>query len=342
MDLYTFLKSLPKVSLHVHLAGTVQPSTLVELASKNGVTLPEYREPGDLYDYPDIYQFLKMLDCVMASVRDRADFHRITYETLQQAAEHGVRHREMFWNPTTHMQCGVPYETAVDGIIEGIRDARTDFGIQCALIAAINRMGTPELALEMVQMVLDHPRQEVVGIGMDYAEADNPPEKFWKAYRLAGERGLRRTAHAGEDAPARNVETCLDLLGCERIDHGYHVIEDERITARCADQGVVFSCCPKSTAWVYFGKDLTRHPIREMARRGLKIMVDCDDPPMFQTDPTSDYRALVEQMGFGPEDMREFVLNGIDGSWLDDPTKRLWRREWSREIDALIAQLAAQ
>src|SRR4029453_13329006 len=153
MDLYTFLKRLPKVSLHVHLAGSVQPSTLVELASQNAVALPAYREPKDLYDYPDIYQFLQMLDRVMASVRDRADFHRITYETLHQAAEHGVRHREMFWNPTTHMACGVPYETAVDGIIEGIRDARTDFGIHCFLIAAINRMGTPELGLEMVQTV---------------------------------------------------------------------------------------------------------------------------------------------------------------------------------------------
>ena len=133
MDLYTFLKRLPKVSLHVHLAGTVQPSTLVELARKNSVALPTYRVPEDLYNYPDFPQFIQMLDLVMASIRDRADFHRITYETLQQAAEHGVRHREMFWNPTTHMACGVPYATAVDGIIDGIRDARTGFGIQCVL-----------------------------------------------------------------------------------------------------------------------------------------------------------------------------------------------------------------
>jgi adenosine deaminase len=280
-----------------------------------------------------------MLDLVMASVRYREDFHRITYETLQQAAEHGVRHREMFWNPTTHMACGVPDETAVDGISAGIRDARADFGIPCVLIAGINRMGTPEHGRELVQTVLAHPRDEVIGIGMDYAEAEHPPEQFWKAYRLAGQRGLRRTAHASEDAPARNVETCLDLLGYERIDHCDHVLEDERITKRCADQGVVFSCCPRSTAWVYFGQDLTNHPIREMARRGLKIMVDCDDPPMFKTDPTSDYMAMAQQMGFGPEDVREFVLNGIDGSWLDDPTRRRWRREWSREIDELIAQL---
>ena len=175
MDLYTFLKRLPKVSLHVHLAGTVQPSTLVALAGKNGVALPAYREPEDLYNYPDFSQFIQIFDLVIASVRDRADFHRITYETLQQAAEHGVRHREMFWNPTSHMACGVPYATAVDGIIDGIRDARTDFGIHCVLIAAINRAGTPELGLEMVQTLLAHPREEVVGIGMDYAEAGHPP-----------------------------------------------------------------------------------------------------------------------------------------------------------------------
>jgi adenosine deaminase len=143
MDLCTFPKRLPKVSLHVHLAGTVQPFTLVELARKNGVALPAYRDPAGLYHYPDIYQFLKMLDLVMASVRDRDDFHRITYETLQQAAEHGVRHREMFWNPTTHMACGVPYQTAVDGIIASIRDARTDFGIQCFLIAPSTAWGRP-------------------------------------------------------------------------------------------------------------------------------------------------------------------------------------------------------
>src|SRR4030095_15061301 len=119
-----------------------------------------------------------------------------------------------------------------------------------------NTREAPEPGVEMGQTMLAHPREEVVGIGMDYAEADNPPEKFWKAYRLAGERELRGTAHPAGGGPGRG------LLGCERIDHGYHVIEDARITQRCADQGVVFSCCPRSTAWVYFGKDLAHHPIR--------------------------------------------------------------------------------
>jgi adenosine deaminase len=339
MNMHEFLKALPKVSLHVHLMGSVQARTAVDLCNKHGVPLPDYQEPEDLYDYPDIYKFLHMYDNTALAIRDREDFHRIAYETLTEGAEHNVRHREMLFNPTTHMAAGATYETCVDGLIDGIRDAKTDHGIDCRLIAAVNRMETPELAVTMVETLAEHPRDEVIGIGMDYAEADFPPERFWKAYEMADDLGLHLTAHASEDAPPRNIETCLDLLGCERVDHGYHVIESDEIFNRCRDQGVVFTCTPVSTAWVYFGPDYSKHPIREMAERGLKIMLDCDDPPMFKTDPTNDYIVAADHMGFGPEDFRQFMLNGIDGSWVDEPTKRRWRREWSAEVDGLIAQL---
>ena len=126
-----------------------------------------------------------MYDNTALAVRDREDFHRIAYETLTEAAENNVRYREMFFNPTTHMAAGASYETCVDGLIDGIRDARTDHGIDCKLIAAVNRMETPELAVTMVETLAEHPRDEVIGIGMDYAEAEFPPERFWKAYRMA-------------------------------------------------------------------------------------------------------------------------------------------------------------
>ncbi|MCB0993457.1 MAG: adenosine deaminase [Acidimicrobiales bacterium] len=339
MDMNTFLKAIPKVSLHLHLMGSIQARTVVDLASKHDVALPEYDEPEDLYQYPDIYKFLHMYDNSALAILDREDFERICYETLTEAAEHNVRYREMSFNPTTHMAAGASYETCVDGLIDGINAARTDHGIECRLIAAVNRMETPELAVEMVETMLAHPRDEVIGIGMDYAEAEFPPERFWKAYRMAAQAGYHLTAHQSEDAPPRNIETCLDLLGCERVDHGYHVVESEAIMTRCRDEGVVFTCTPVSTAWVYFGEDLASHPIRRMKDFGLKIMLDCDDPPMFQTDPTRDFIVAAEHMGFSVEDFRQCMLNGIDGSWADEPTKRQWRRDWAQEFDALAAQL---
>ena len=339
MEMNEFLRAIPKVSLHLHLMGSVQARTAVDLCTKHGVELPDFDEPEDLYDYPDIYKFLHMYDNTALGVIDRGDFERICYETLTEAAEHNVRWREMSFNPTTHMAAGASYETCVDGLIDGINAARTDHGIECRLIAAVNRMETPELAVSMVETMLEHPRDEVIGIGMDYAEAEFPPERFWKSYRMAGQAGLHLTAHQSEDAPPRNIITCLDLLGCERVDHGYHVIESEEIMARCRDDGVVFTCTPVSTAWVYFGDDLSSHPIRKMKDFGIKLMLDCDDPPMFQTDPTRDYVVAYDHMGFTVEDFRNCMLNGIDGSWLDEPTKREMRRDFANEFDELAAQL---
>src|SRR5690606_15918447 len=115
--------------------------------TKHGVALPPYEEPEDLYDYPDIYKFLHMYDNTALGVVDREDFERIAYETLTEAAENNVRYREMFFNPTTHMAAGASYETCVDGLVDGIEAARVDHGIECRLIAAINRMQEPELAV---------------------------------------------------------------------------------------------------------------------------------------------------------------------------------------------------
>jgi adenosine deaminase len=338
--MHEFLKAIPKVSLHVHLMGSVQAQTAVDLCGKHGVPLPDFDEPIDLYDYPDIYKFLHMYDNTALAVIDRSDFERIAYETLTEAAEHHVRYREMFFNPTTHMAAGVDYATCVDGLIDGINAARADHGVECRLIAAINRMASPELGVEMVETLIANPRPEVIGIGLDYAEAGFPPENFWKAYRMAAANGLRLTAHQSEDAPPRNIETALDLLGCERVDHGYHVIESEEIMTRCRDEGIVFTCTPVSTGWVYFNDDFDNHPIKHMREFGLKISLDCDDPPMFKTDPTKDMIVAHEHMGFEVEDFRQCMLNGIDGAWLDEPEKRSMRRTWAREFDALAEQLA--
>jgi|TARA_B100001964_G_scaffold245384_1_gene331977 adenosine deaminase len=337
MDLGEFLKAIPKVSLHLHLMGSIQAATVVDLAGKHGVELPPFDEPEDLYDYPDIYKFLHMYDNSALAIIDRDDFERICYETLTEAAEHNVRYRELSFNPTTHMAAGVNYKTCVDGLIDGINAARADHGIECRLIAAINRMESPELGVEMVETILEHRRDEVIGIGMDYAEAEFPPERFWKAYRMAEAAGLRLTAHQSEDAPPRNIETCLDLLGCERVDHGYHVVESIEIMTRCRDEGVVFTCTPVSTAWVYFDDDFANHPLRRMREFGLRISLDCDDPPMFRTDPTKDYVIAAEHLGFTVDDFRDCMLSGIDGSWLDEPTKKEMRLMWVQEFDELAA-----
>ena len=335
-----YLRRVPKVELHCHFEGTVRPQTFADLARKHNVELPT-QEAERLYDYDSIYEFLKIFGMVSSTLRDQEDFARTAYESIEDGVKLGnLRYREMFFNPTLHTRRGIPYKTVVDGLIDGIRAAETDFGVPCRLIADVYRQDPPEMANDMVRDVLEHRRDELIGLGMDGAEAPDPPEKFVEAYRMAGDGGLRLTAHACEDAPAKNITTCLDVLGCERIDHGYHVLGDENVIRRCRDEGVMFTVCPTATAVCYFDpNDLTKHPIRQMADEGLRIMINSDDPPMFHTDIGNEYVGMVQAAGWGPEKVREFVLNGVDGSWMSDDEKQRLRREFEREFDELDAQL---
>jgi adenosine deaminase len=336
-----FLRRVPKAELHCHFEGTVRPQTFADLAKKHGVELPPV-EPERLYDYDSIYEFLKIFAIVSSTLIDQEDFARAAYESIEDGVKLGnLKYREMFFNPTLHTGRGVPYKTVVHGLVDGIHQAQREFGAECRLIADVYRQDPPEMAREMVEQVLEHRRDELIGLGMDGAEAPDPPEKFVDAYRLAKSGGLRLTAHACEDAPAQNITTCLDVLGCERIDHGYHVLGDENVVSRCRDEGILFTVCPTATAVCYFDpNDYTKHPIRGMVDKGLKVMINSDDPPMFHTDIGTEYVKMVNAAGWGPDKVREFSLNGVEGSWLDDGEKRRLRAEFEQELDALEAQLA--
>ncbi len=340
MNYEEYLRRVPKVELHCHFEGTVRPETFADLAGKHGVELPT-QETDKLYDYDSIYEFLKIFAMVSSTLRDEEDFARTAYESIEDGVQLGnLKYREMFFNPTLHTSRGVPYKVVVDGLVDGIQQAERELGVKCRLIADVYRQDPPEVAREMVEQVLEHRRDELIGLGMDGAEAPDPPEKFVDAYRLAGQGGLRLTAHACEDAPAKNVATCLDVLGVERIDHGYHVLEDPELVMRTRDEGITYTVCPTATAVCYFEPDdLTKHPIRRMADEGLKIMLNSDDPPMFHTDIGKEYVGMVRAAEWGPERVREFVMNGIEGSWASDDEKRQMRRDFERELDELDGQL---
>ncbi len=340
MNYDEFLRRVPKAELHCHFEGTVRPRTFADLARKHGVELPT-DDADKLYDYDSIYEFLKIFAMVSSTLIDQEDFARASYESIEDGVKLGnLKYREMFFNPTLHTRRGVSYKTVVDGLVDGARAAKADFGVTCRLIADVYRQDPPEMAREMVEQVLEHRRDELIGLGMDGAEAPDPPEKFVEAYRLAGQGGLRLTAHACEDAPAENITTCLDVLGCERIDHGYHVLGDESVVARCRDEGILFTVCPTATAVCYFDpEDYTTHPIREMVAKGLRVMINSDDPPMFHTDIGSEYVKMVNAAGWGPEKVREFSLNGVEGSWASDDEKRQMRQEFEAELDRLEAEL---
>jgi len=213
------------------------------------------------------------------------------------------------------------------------------------LVPAIDREASPAAALELVGWMAAHRREATIGLGIDYRETEGPPERFAEAYRRAKRHGFRLTAHAGEFGCGwKNVRTALDELGVERIDHGYTAIDEPEFARRCAERGIVFTVVPTNS---YYLRTLAPerwaldHPIRRVPGAGLRIHPNTDDPTLHGVTPTGAWRTMVDAFGFGLDDLRGFLLNGLDGAWIDEATRTRWKAEWVREFDRLRAVTGA-
>lgn len=332
MDYRQFLQKIPKAELHIHLNGTLRATTLIELAAKHGVPLPT-TDPESIYHFP-YTDFFGMLQIASSVVRDADDFSRITYESLEDGVKHAnLKYREMFFNPTL-FPSELTYPEMLDAMIDGVESAESDYGVRCNLIPCIYRGESAQQALEMVEAVIANRRDQIVGIGMDGPEAHGPPERFVEAFQLAGKAGLGRTAHSSEDGPPENTVTCLDLLGCDRIDHGYSVLEDLDLVARMRDEGIFFNVIIR--AWAKY-TGFNDHPVKEMVKRGLRVTIGSDDPPIQHGNLGLEYVDAAYAFNWGAEKMIEICMNGIDASWLDDDEKRRMRADFTAEINAMLA-----
>ena len=344
LSLEQFVRAIPKVELHCHLFGTVRQDTFRALAAKtNNVVTPE--EIDAFYTRGEkpvgVLRVLRALDAHL--IVAPADLYCLTYEYLEDAHSHGVRYAEFFWNPTgTVRVSGIRYEAAQDAIVAAIRDARRDFGVIGRLIPSIDREAPPEEALQMVEWMKEFRAPEVIGIGIDYRENDRPPELFLQAYRAAREAGFKCTAHAGEfGMPWMNVATAVDILKVDRVDHGYTIVDNPELARQYAERGLVFTVVPTNS---YYLRTLAPerwaldHPIRAMAKLGLKLHPNTDDPTLHHVTPTGAW-LMMREFGFGIDDMRAFMLNGLDGAWIDQATRQAWRTEFAATFDALRARL---
>jgi adenosine deaminase len=320
------------IDLHIHLPGTMRASTLADLAAKNEVELPLPAEEL----YPRInsspteeeqgrgpwFPLLRVYELISRALRDREDFSRTVFEALEDARNHsGVVYAELALSPSEHMKAGVAYSEMVAGIEDGLARARAELGVDGRAIAAVNREDTAEVAVDMVRTVAAHPSEAIPGIGLDFYELGGMPEKFVDAFRLAGEAGLKRTAHAGEHAPtAETVQTALDMLGCDRIDHGYQILRDPRIVERCAQEGVLFD-----VAFTTSRRSLLswrRESIAAMVEAGLRVTINSDDPALFPTTLEREMAIADEVLG----DKRAWLVgNSVDASFLDAAGKQALR-----------------
>ena len=340
-----FVREMPKMELHCHLLGTVRRRTFEDLARRAQAPLSA-AEIDAFYTRGEkpvgVLRVLRALDRWLLTRPD--DFHRLSYEYLQDAAGHGVRYAEFFWNPTGTAQVGgLAYATVLPAICRAIADAQTDFGIIGRLVPAIDREAGADAAMEMLQWVLEHRADEVPGIGIDYQEAVGPPQQFVQAYAAARRAGLKTTAHAGEfGLPAANVRCAIDELRVDRIDHGYTIVDDPALTRQALGSGMVFTVVPTNS---YYLRTLpperwaAEHPIRRMRELGLRVHPNTDDPTLHHVTPSRAWSMMVRDFGYSIADLRQCLHNGLDSAWIDAATRAAWRADWSARFDALRAEL---
>ncbi len=322
------LELLPKVDLHCHVEGTMRTGTVVELAAKNGVELPT-SDPAELYSYTSLDSFLEVFWLVQSLLVDRDDWARLGHEAVVDGAAHGLVYGEFFFTPARHLEAGQHLADIVAGLDEGLAAAEQETGAQVRLIADCDRAYGPDAGLALVSQLIDLRRagrtgtDRVVGIGMDSTETGVNPADYVSAFEMADRAGLRRTAHQGETTRSWTIQAALDVLGCERIDHGLSVLDDLDLTRRMAAEAIPLTVCPTSNVRIANHVDrLEQHPYAEMRDAGLLATLNTDDPALTALDLGAEYRAVCDAFGYDFADMVAIAGDGIDATWLDDDEKR--------------------
>jgi adenosine deaminase len=332
------IRRLPKVELHCHVEGASRATTIKELADRHGVTFP-VSDPADLYDFTSLNQFLSIYDVICASLRTADDFRRITYEALEDAMNAGVRYREMFFSPGFVIRLGVPVETVWDGVRAGLLDARHDLDINARMVLDFDKPTGAAHAEAMAAFAGAQDRDLLVGMGGDSVERGIDHRSFAAAFAEAGHHGLHRTIHAGEDGPAENIAIAVRELGCERVDHGFRLLDDEKLTGEIVDRAIPLTVCPTSNVMIAnVVPDVASHPFDRQRQRGVLVTVNSDDPGMMRFDIADEYVAVARAFDYSLEDMEAISLAGIDASWAPADEKAALRTRFAGEFAALRSE----
>ncbi|WP_347110126.1 adenosine deaminase [Paenarthrobacter sp. S56] len=325
----------PVAELHLHIEGTLQPELIFALAERNGIELPyeDIDELREKYEFTDLQSFLDLYYANMAVLQTEQDFTDMTKDYLKRAAAGGVRHAEIMMDPQAHVSRGVPLETCVNGVANALATSEEDFGVSTLLIAAFLRDMPEESALDVLNQLLNM-HAPIVGIGLDSAEVGNPPSKFERLFQRAGEAGLRRIAHAGEEGPASYITEALDVLHVERIDHGIRCMEDHEVVQRLVSEQVPLTVCPLSNVRLRAVDKLEDHPLPEMLAIGLNVSVNSDDPAYFGGYVDDNYGQLVKVHGFSIPEQATLAANSIRSSFAAEERKSALLEEvtqWVKE-----------
>ena len=316
------IRHVPKAELHVHIEGTLEPELAFELAARNKVGLP-YADVDALrraYVFDDLESFLDIYYANCAVLRTEQDFYDLTMAYLSRAVGQGVRHAEIFFDPQTHTQRGVSFETCCAGIRRALDDGVATLGVSSGLILCFLRDLSEEAALETLEQARPFV-QHLTAVGLDSAEVGNPPSKFARAFRQARAMGLPGVAHAGEEGPPEYIWEALDILEVRRIDHGVRCLEDDRLVERLGAEQIPLTVCPLSNVKLQVFPSIRQHDVQALLQRGLLVTINSDDPAYFGGYAADNLRAVADAFDLPPETILQLARNSFRAAFLEESVK---------------------
>lgn len=334
-SLHQFLRELPKCEHHLHLEGCLSPTLLFALSKKNNIAIPSdpaYASIATLTErynaFTNLNDFLAFYYRALDVVITVDDFEMLGWEYFTTAAADGVKHAEVFFDPQSHTSRGISLETVVSGFDRACKRAEKELGITSKLIMCFLRhLPAQEAKVTMNEAIkggyFDGGDGKVItGLGLDSSEVGFRPELFQEMYAEAEKRGIRRTAHAGEEGDPTYISGALDGLHTERIDHGIRLIEDPELMDRVVREGIMLTVCPLSNVCLQVVQHVGQLPIRKFLEAGVKFSLNSDDPAYFGGYILNNYCAVQEAFDLSVEEWKVVVENSIHGSWCDDARKK--------------------
>ena len=320
-----FINETPKSELHLHIEGSLEPELMFKLAKRNKVEIPfkSVDEIRSAYNFTNLDSFLKIYYEGSNVLITEEDFFDLTWEYILRCKKDNIVHTEIFFDPQSHLPRGISFDTVINGIHKALTKANNDFGITSKIIMCFLRHLDEEPCFEVLNEALRH-KDKIIGVGLDSSEKGNPPQKFKKLFDKAIQEGFLTVAHAGEEGPPEYIWDSLNLLKVKRIDHGVQCLKDEKLVEVLKEKNIPLTVCPLSNVKLCVFDKLENHNLKKMLEKGLRVMVNSDDPAYFGGYLNTNLIETSKALNLSLEDVRLLIQNSFKSSFLDEKTKNNW------------------
>ena len=324
-NLVNFINKTPKSELHLHIEGSLEPELMFKLSKRNKIEIPfkSVEEIKSAYNFSNLDSFLKIYYEGSNVLITEEDFFDLTWEYILRCKKDNIVHTEIFFDPQSHTSRGVNFNIVINGIHKALTKANNEFGITSKIIMCFLRHLDEEVCFDVLKDAIEH-KDKIIGVGLDSSEKGNPPQKFERLFEKAIKEGFLTVAHAGEEGPPEYIWDSLNLLKVKRIDHGVQCLKDDELVKNLRENKIPLTVCPLSNIKLCVFDKLENHNLKKMLDKGLRVMVNSDDPAYFGGYLNKNLIETSKALNLSLEEVKVLIQNSFKSSFLDEKSKNNW------------------